>query len=144
MVLSTWICVLLIILPSLLINDYETDRKDHPEPVAVGIQVLVVGFAIIVYTLIGMRLLRQRRSTGRTGLESKTLKLTTAIVITYFLLEVIPSMLLIVLSLLLNCCHDVGKAYRQLFYLPSAFNTISNPIIYVSQQLGTFFLNHLC
>ena len=127
-VFSTWICVLLIALPSLLITDYNTARGNHLSAVALGIEVTVASFAIIAYTLIGMTVYRRGNAAGRTNIQTKILKVATIIIITYFILETIPSM---VLTVLFSCCRDFTKAYRRLFYLPSGFNTISDPIIYL-------------
>ena len=128
MVFSTWICVLVIALPSLLVTDYETARNNHLSAIALGIGVLVVGFSLIAYTLIGLKSQKQRKLTGRVHNESKILKVATIIIITYTVFEVIPVM---VTTVLFKCCHDVAKAYRRLIYMPSGFNTISDPIVYL-------------
>ena len=128
MVLSTWMCVLFIAVPALLINDYETARQNYLWALALGIELTVVGFSIVAYTLIELIVLRQRKLAGRANTGSKILKVATIIIITYVLLEVIPS---VVLTVLFQCCNDFAKAYRRLFYSLRAFNTVSDPIIYI-------------
>ena len=70
-VISTWICVLVIALQSLLINDYQTARKNYLSALSLGIEVLVVGFAIVACIFIGLKV---HRLTGRTNIDSKILK----------------------------------------------------------------------
>ena len=128
LVCSTWICVLLIALPCLLITDYETARKNHLSAVALGIEVTVVSFAIVAYTFIGLKVNSHSKSVGRTKFQAKILKIAIIIIITYFFLEAVPSM---VLTVLFRCCSDVAQAYRRLLYVPSGFNTVCDPIVYL-------------
>ena len=127
-IFSTWMCVLLIAIPTLLITDYETARNNHLSSVALGIEVVVVAIAIVAYSLIGLKVHRQGKLTGQTNNESKTLKVATIIIITYIILEVVPC---VVTTVLFNCCPDVAQAYRRLIYTPSGLNAVSDPIVYL-------------
>ena len=99
---------------------------------AVGIQLTVVGLATVAYTSIFRIVLRQRqlskRLSRRTNSESRILKVASTIIITYIVLETVPS---VVLSALFKCRPNVAKDYRRLLQIPSAFNTMGDPIVYI-------------
>ena len=105
-IFSTWICVLVIALPSLLITDYRKARENYLSAVALGIEVTVVTFAIVSYTLIQFKVYKQGKAAGRTNIQTKILKVATVIIITCFILETIPFM---VLTVLFSCCRDVAN-----------------------------------
>ena len=128
MVLSAWICMLLIAVPTFIMTEFETTVINYFAASAFAIQVTVIGFGIVAYTLIGLVVIRKRKLTERPNHESKILKVSTAIIITYFLFEMVPS---IVFAGLSKCCIDVIKTYSRLYYAVTAFNSVSDPIIYI-------------
>ena len=130
MVLSIWICVILTVSPIFFIaaTDYDTARKMYLPVVAIGVVFFVISFAIIAYTFIGLKIYRQGKLTGRTNSESKIIKVTVSIIVTYFIFEAVPY---IIVKILLQCCHDVGQGYKRIIYAFGRFNTVSDPIIYL-------------
>ena len=128
MVTSIWICITSTAGPALLLNDYNYETARLYYTLALTIGVTVVVFAIVAYTVIALIVFRQRKLTARAKRESKILKVASAIIVTYIFLEVIPSM---VRAVLFNCCRGVEKTYGLLFFVPTSFNTISDPIIYI-------------
>ena len=125
MIFSTWICVASITVPLVLRNDHDYQPNYILD---LAIEVTVIVFAIVAYTVIGLIVLRQRRLTGRANSESKVLKVAAAIIVTFVLFEVVPSL---VLTVVLKYHPDTEKGYMLLIYLPTSFNTISDPIIYI-------------
>ena len=130
-ILSTWICVILAVSPIFFLGktDYETAGSSYLPLVAIGIVSFVTSFAIVAYTLIGLKVYRQGKLTGRTSNGSKTvLKVTACIIVTYFVFEAVPY---IIVKILEQCCHNVGKTYGRLIYAFGRFNTVSDPVIYI-------------
>ena len=127
-VLLSWICVFLTAIPALFITDYETARSSHLPAMALGIAVLVIAFAVCAYIVIGLKVHKQRKSVGRANSNPKILKVATIIIVTYFLLELIPDL---VTTVLLKSNFNIARDYRRVIYLPGTLNTICDPIIYV-------------
>ena len=126
-VISIWFSMLTIAIPTTFTN-FEAAEARNVHIVALGITATTIGFSILAYAWIGVKVHQRRKLVGRANNQSKVLKVACLIIITYFIFEAIPSTVMTTMTV----THpDEVRDYVRAVYTICRLNTLSDPIIYL-------------